>query len=156
MHMGMEAYKSTRTLLALGTAAGSLLLTGCGGKPNAHNCERAVSKIYSGDHSTGVTNDSGTWKLGILATSQSLKAEIRIGFKDPHNPASKWKDSQPISPFDAQKVGLKIGPGDVELSTQYAVKSDSDLCKVAPQTTFGDEIPLSKIPGNTVSPNWNN
>ena len=136
--------------------AASLAVNTGSGTAASSNCtsERTESSVYTGNNQAGLTNtNQKNWNTGVLAITPQPGADIVVGFKMPNE--QNWHDSKPVSSKPAARILLKLGPGDVQFSTQYHASAGSAACNNPPATTFSPSPQaVNDIKANTVQPTW--
>jgi hypothetical protein len=157
----------------------SIGLTACGEEEkDEKRClsPAAVSGLYRGDRTEGVTGKQTTWRLGVVITDETVIRDagayrgmvigfgttpgntdgldelppIGYPFGDPHL-------SRPVPPQHKQYM-VKIGPGDTTFTARLQAVAGSPDCQQPPDVNFGTAKPLTEIlpPGSPgpVSPDW--
>lgn len=131
----------------------------------------AVSGLYAGDRSEGVTNKQATWRLGVVIVDKTVIRQPQtyrgmvIGFGPTASNTERLDElppvghpfgdrrlSKPVSP-QYKKFVVKIGPGNVTFTARMQAEAGSPDCSERPDVSFSEPTPLDKILSPSLPPN---
>lgn len=172
----IDKYNSAALSLTLALALGSACSKN--DKDPLEQClsPAAVSGLYPGDRSEGVTADEKTWRLGVIITNLStiLEPERYTGTVIRYGPTAgntSGLEKLPTNayPFDDRRLSrpipspytefiVRIGRDDVVFTARNQAESGSPDCNEPPPMRWGVAEPLDSIlaPGSPgpVPPDW--
>ncbi len=123
---------------------------------------RAPSARFPGDTDPSITQESRTWRLGVVILSGTPAdtagfVDRRVGFINPDDQHDVWHDSKPLVQKGGIGILVKLGEGPVKFSVYSESIIGSPNCKADPPTVFEPLAPLNTINdthNRLVLPNW--